>query len=192
MKARSLGSRNMTKQQFDTFVETKAREPKESDSIDWEARKLEWLDALARFYREVELWLKDYVAADKIQMKSGELLLHEEYIGTYPAQTRVIIIGADRVVLKPIGTLLIGTRGRVDMEGPKGSVKFILTGKHSNGIDISLSVVDRKGVRARKEKAQPEAPEEWVWKIATPPPKIRFIELNAEAFFDALMEVVNG
>ena len=31
-----------------------------------------------------------------------------------------------------------------------------------------------------------------VWKISTPPPKIKYLELNENSFFDALMEVING
>jgi hypothetical protein len=105
----------------------------------------------------------------------------------------VLTIGADRVVLRPIGTLLFGVRGRVDMEGPNGTVKFILTGKRSNGIRISASAAPASGrAAAPAPESEPDASEEWVWKIATAPPKVRFIELTSEAFFDALMEVVNG
>lgn len=32
---------------------------------------------------------------------------------------------------------------------------------------------------------------EWDWKIATPPPRIKYIEVNEDSFFDLLMEVIN-
>lgn len=34
--------------------------------------------------------------------------------------------------------------------------------------------------------------DELVWKIATPAPNIRFIDLTQENLLDAIMEVVNG
>jgi hypothetical protein len=78
------------------------------------------------------------------------------------------------------------------MKGPAGTVKFILTGKHSNGIRISFEIVE-KDQRAKKEPASKrDLPEEFVWKITTPPPKIQFIELTQESFFSALTEIVNG
>jgi len=183
----------MTKQEFETFLEAKAIEAKTPNAIDWDARKQEWLDALQRFYDEVEIWLTDYLRSAKIGMERRDVTLEEENLGAYRAESRVLTIGANRVVLRPIGAQLVGARGRVDMEGPKGTVKFILTGKHSNGIRISVSVVPPEGsAAASAREPQPESSEEWVWKIATPPPKVRFIELTPEAFFDALMEIVNG
>ena len=137
----------------------------------------------------MECWLKEYIAAGKISREQGEVTIEEDYIGTYKAPTRVFTIGVDRVRLRPIGTTLIGARGRVDMEGPKGAVKFILTGKHSNGVRIFISE-DSPGKSQVPAKPQHEPPEEWVWKIATPPPKVQFINLNSEAFLNAFMEVV--
>jgi hypothetical protein len=183
----------MTKQQFETFLEAKARETKTPDPVDWIARKQEWLKSLEMFYRQVELWLKDYLATGKIEMKRGDETLQEQHLGTYHAESLVLTIGMDRVVLQPIGTLLIGARGRVDMQGPKGTVKFILTGEHSDGIHVSISEAGPKGgAPAPLRKPRPKPSEEWVWKIATPPPMVRFIELTPESFFGALMEVVNG
>jgi hypothetical protein len=33
---------------------------------------------------------------------------------------------------------------------------------------------------------------EWDWKIATPPPRIQYINLEQDTFLEALMEVVGG
>jgi hypothetical protein len=32
---------------------------------------------------------------------------------------------------------------------------------------------------------------EWVWKISTPPPEMKFIELTQDAFFDMIISVAN-
>jgi hypothetical protein len=183
----------MTKQEFEIFLDEKEREAKNVPTIDWEARKQEWLKSLEKLYDDVNTWLKTYIESDKIRIEQGEVTLEEQHLAKYKAGTRTLYIGAEQVSLQPVGTLLIGARGRVDMEGPKGTVKFILTGKRSNGIRISMSVADsRQPAPVRASNPRQQEPEEWVWKIATPPPKVEFIELTAEVFMGALMEVVNG
>ena len=179
----------MTKKDFETFLESKVTEAAPQNTIDWQAQKQEWLDFLKRFYAEIDGWLKEYIAAKKISMKEQEISITEDYIGEYKAASRILKIGENQVTLRPIGTLLLGTRGRVDMEGPKGTVKFVLTGKKSNGIRITTSL-DAKKTGSKGSK--PEEPEEQVWKIATPPPKVQFIELTSESFFESLMGVIDG
>lgn len=182
----------MTKQQFETFLEARACDVKPQNRADWEARKSEWLSSLQAFYAELEAWLSDYLKTGKIEMERSEVELEEEHLGKYRAEMRVLRIGTDLVVLRPVGTFLLGTRGRVDMEGPKGAVRFILTSKHSDGDQNSLTFTPPgEQAPASSLKNQPEPPDEWVWKIATPPPKVRFIELTADLFFDALTEVLN-
>jgi hypothetical protein len=118
--------------------------------------------------------------------------LSEEHIGSYDADSMTILIGSDKVKLVPIGTLIIAAKGRVDMTGPSGTVRFILTGKHSNGVRASFRVVGQGRPAQRASPPEPALPEEFVWKIATSPPRVQFIELTPETFFSALMEVVNG
>jgi tRNA pseudouridine-54 N-methylase len=179
-------------EEFKEFVEEKANETKQARDINWRAQKQEWLRHLREFYSIIAAYLAEFVKTDKIKIESSPVFLTEEHIGTYEAESKIIVLGLHKVRLIPIGTFLIGAQGRVDMVGPAGTVKFILTGKHSNGIRISLTIQGAaKRSKAVKNKGA-EAPEEFVWKIATPPPRVRFIELTREAFFNALTEVLNG
>lgn len=181
----------MKKEDFEKILEQMNRSATETKPVDWEARKREWLQNLAGFYSQVEEYLADYKASGKLKVAMSKVSITEQYLGNYQADSMAISIAAETVTLMPIGTLLIGTKGRVDMTGPAGSVKFILTGENSNGIRISFSVVGKKQP-AREPAQQPIAQEQLVWKIATPPPKVRFIELEQETFLSALTEVLNG
>jgi hypothetical protein len=181
----------MTKEEFETFLEQRGQATREAKLIDWESRKRDWLLRLGGFYSTIEGYLAHYKNSGKLKVDRSKVPLTEEHIGTYQADAMDISIGSDKVTLAPIGTLLIGARGRVDMTGPAGTVKFVLTGRHSNGIRISVPTAG-ENPPAREASPQPSTPEEFMWKIATPPPKIRFIELGAETFFSALTEVVNG
>ena len=182
-----------TKKEFEALLDNKTREAAAQKSIDWEAQKKEWLASVEKFYGDMEHWLKKYIDNGRITIEKGVERIQEEHIGKYQAASRVIKIGNDRVFLRPVGTLLLGARGRIDMEGPKATVKFILTGKHSDGIRISLSSPSKKNSVPESTK-EPKAAlfEEQVWKIATPPPNVQLIELTAESFFKSLIGVVNG
>jgi hypothetical protein len=87
---------------------------------------------------------------------------------------------------------LIGSKGRVDVEGPSGKAALALVDKNAVGLRpvIRISIVEPK------EKRQPEVESSrkivWVWKIATPPPAVKYIELSAESFYELIMEVSNA
>jgi hypothetical protein len=85
--------------------------------------------------------------------------------------------------LTPIGTVLIGSKGRIDMSSSAGEVKFVLVEKDSKD-----PFKFKKSMNDRKKSANSLSLQ---WKISTSPPSIKFIELNEESFSDALMEVLN-
>ncbi|HTV40008.1 MAG TPA: hypothetical protein VMF08_05500 [Candidatus Sulfotelmatobacter sp.] len=183
----------MSKTEFEAVLNAKVEAAKEHSqkSVNWEDKKTLWLRALRDFYGLMDSWLSDYVQTGKIKVERAEVDIQEEHIGKYSAEMRVLKIGEEQIVFRPIGTLLVGARGRVDMEGPKGTVKFILTGKDSNGIRISVTIKgDKQTVPAPKPKTKNDR--DFVWKIATPPPNVKFIELNSDSFFDSITEVLNA
>jgi len=60
-----------------------------------------------------------------------------------------------------------------------------------NGPGLSVAIEPRDKQREVEQEKEADGIE-WAWKIATPPPRIKYIEVNAESFFDALMEVINA
>ena len=94
----------------------------------------------------------------------------------------ILKIGPARVTFKPIGTMLIGTKGRVDVEGPLGKERLSLINKRVT--------TARQLVPVRETSDSP--PIEWVWKFITPPPEMKVIELTQEAFFDMILRVANA
>ena len=116
--------------------------------------------------------------------------MQEDNLGSYNTKKLILIMGAKQVIFEPIGRLIFGAQGRIDMEGVSGKVKFIFTSNNSKDEAIAVSLVvngkpANKDVQI-KEKSPP------IWKISTPPPHLQYIDINEESFFDALMEVVNG
>ncbi len=180
----------MIKDKFEEFI-SKQKKKSSSIEIDWDIQRSEWLQHLDLFYESIELFLKPYTENKTIELSFGTKKIIEEYIGEYEAKTAQITIGSNRIKLDPIGTNLIGAKGRVDLIGPNGKIKFVLVNESASAPKISVRVWIQGEEPPTNEEEQPKVIS-WVWRIATPPPKIRYFPLEKESFLDALMEVSNG
>ena len=131
-----------------------------------------------------ETWFKPYVDAGKVTYKYTNVNLTEENIGTYSVKCMKIDFAGQSILLSPVGTLLIGTKGRIDMEGAKGKIQFILADKNSNGMKVNISI------NKKEDESEPKAID-WTWKIVLKDSRsIKFDMLNERSFFDALMEII--
>jgi len=112
----------------------------EENEIDWEERKNEWLNFVSQFYSSVESWLNPYKNKGKLSYKYEKTQPTEDCIGTYNVDVMIVDFAGQKLTLEPRGTLLIGTKGRIDMEGTRGRVQFILADKDSKGVKVRVSV----------------------------------------------------
>ena len=138
----------MANNKFDEFVNNQLAIAKREKKIDWEKKRNEWVNNLDNFYTTIKRFLKDYISKEKINLTCEKKTISEEYIGDYEVDSYTISIGKNKIKLDPIGTNIIGAKGRVDMIGPYGKVRFV------------LDIEKRTG---------------GTWKIATPPPKHRIL-----------------
>lgn len=178
----------MKRKTFDEFVNRQATRAKE-EPFERKKELAQWKDYLNKFYSVVEGFLQKYVDEKKVLLNYKSQSMDEEFIGPYEVKNLTVLIGAAQIQFKPIGTMLIGAKGRVDMTGPRGIVKFLLVDKDSSMPRVSVRVWI-KGTEPPQKL--PVNKVEWTWKISTPPPKIEYMELREETFFTAMMEVVNG
>ena len=174
---------------FGTFIEQQTAPPDPDLEVDWDQQRQEWLQHLDRFYGLVEEYLREYVDQGKVRLQRGTKKLHEEFIGDYSVATMALDIGTNRIVFDPVGTNLIGAKGRVDMQSAKGTVKFVLVPADATAIGWRSRIVV-EGSDPGPEPVEPVA--DWTWKIATSSPSGRCVELCKDSFQDAIMEVVNG
>lgn len=183
----------MSKKEFAEFINRQAPiapagpPPPEPD---WAAELQQWLKHLADLYALVDSALADFTAKGQIVVESREIELTEENIGRYRAPSRIIKFGTNTISMVPIGTLLIGTKGRVDMTGPRGVIRLILADKSSTGVSVTIQV-RTEGM----PPPEPPAPKkiDWEWKMVlrnTGMPKYQ--KLTPEVFLDALIEIANG
>lgn len=179
----------MSKKDFEDLLNKHESRPEEKE-IDWESQKDEWLEFIDQFYASLEQWFSPYKEQGTVSYTYKNAQLTEEFIGTYSVRVMTVDFAGQKLTFEPVGTLLIGTKGRIDMEGVKGRVQFILADKNSKGMKVSVSIsIDGDKPKAKEPKKTPE----WTWKIVLRESrKVSFVDFNEENFFDALMEIVNG
>ena len=162
--------------QFEKFLEQEA-EQDDSSVIDYEQEKKEWLAKIDEFYALIQEFIGDYLKQGKIIQEWKIIQLQEDYFGEYDVKELILKIGKKRLIFKPIGRFLIGfNRGRIDLLSDIGTVRFVFLPEDLE----SPQITDFHNSHAK-----------WCWKIATSPPKVSYLELTEQSFFEALMEVVN-
>lgn len=128
-----------------------------------------------------------FIQAGGVRLDYRDIELNEENIGSYTARQMILRIGRQEITMTPVGTLLIGAKGRAPRDGRASSWS---TGRPpARGSKVTVNISDTP-----EPPTAQAAPKEvtWVWKIATSPPNIRYIELTQESLFQALMEVAGG
>ena len=190
----------MSKQAFSQFLQhanSRGTATSQDEEIDWEAEKTLWLSHLNGLYDQVTSWTAEYTQSGQMRIIQDNVQLREPEIGPYAASVLRIWVGTIEVIMMPIGTAVVGTKGRVDLQGPAGIIRLVLGGK--NWTHPQLVYRQRKyGSATRKAAALQSVAdvgvrdEEWTWKVSTNPPSIRYHDLTADTFFEALLKVLNG
>ena len=176
---------------FEDFVDRQHQMASETEPpVDWAEELKVWKSNLHGFIKKVLEFLRPYIEQNRIRVEHVKKRIHEQHIGRYEVQTIEVTIGNTRVKFDPIGTNLFGAKGRVDMKGPSGTVRYVLVPENSTRAHVRIRI------RSKEDDPEHQEPEhvatKWTWKISTPPPNIRYIEFQEETFQTAIMEVVNG
>jgi len=182
----------MDNTEFDQFVARQQATAAEVATIDWEQQRDEWLDRLRSLHAKIESFLGKYLRSGQIIIEYVQVILNEEHIGLYEAPQMILRIGGQQVDLVPIGTLLIGSKGRVDVVGPVGRAQIVLVDRKAPGLASLIHVTVGVGGKAPEPHVKKAREIEWEWKIVGRPPGRRFIELTQQSLFQLIMEVTNG
>ena len=138
------------------------------------------------FFSHVENdWLKEYIN-NGVSVSTDTITIFEERLGNYMVESRLITIGCHKIKLTPIGTILIGTPARIDMEYGSLSAMFVMVGENITcaGDQIVISI---NGERARKRKD----PGQLVWKYVKNNRQRNYMTVTADTFQKAIMTLIN-
>ena len=184
----------MSNSDFDAFVKRQQAKKHEEAAFDPRKQLEEWLGHLDALYKQATKFLETYVQNGSAQIEYREIELNEEFSGPYSAREMLLKIGSSTITFTPIGTMLIGMKGRVDVQGPLGSARLNLVNKDVSYarqlVQVAVTIAGQP--RSAPQPAAATRKIEWAWKIATPPPEMRFIDLTKETFFNMVLSVADA
>ena len=99
-------------------LEEKARalaDAQTEQSIDVDAERKWWIDTVDELYTQVSGWLRDLEKKKLVEISRTRIRLSEEHLGPYGIDALVLTFGPAAVVLRPMGRLIVGALGRLDM-----------------------------------------------------------------------------
>ncbi len=88
-------------------------------------RRKEWLEALDKLFQQIHSWLAEAENEKLIKVHESLVKISEEALGTYEAPSLTLTVGTKTVKLQPIGGVIIGADGRVDMQSSRGTYMFL-------------------------------------------------------------------
>lgn len=173
----------MTSEDFKAFLNKQTQVKKQEDTIDWEAKKTQWIKHANEFVNDVRKYLSEF---SEITTSTVSINITEDKLGSYQAPKLIIHLPKEIIELIPIGTLLIGAHGRFDMKGLAGTVKWVLVPVEAEKPTVKLTINDKD------QPADTEESDKLVWKVATPAPNIRYLSFTKDILLEAIMEVSHG
>ena len=180
----------MANTEFDDFIKQQKAQAATPATFDPRLRLNEWLLHVEELYALVEKYLHTYIKGGDIKQNFEKLELNEDLLGAYDIKRMVLVIGLQQVVLQPVGAIIIGARGRVDIRGPKGSAKLVLVEKQSTKIRMSVGALT--GTERPPLGPVATQPAELSWKFSAAPRSRELIELTSESLMTAIMEVTGA
>ena len=97
-------------------------------------------------------------------------------------------IGNDGVIAQPVGTLLIGSSGRVDLSGPRKTLRMVLLEKGGPTMKVTIAGTGAPTETSSQSLVRGEVDHRG-WYFATQPPAVTVTAFDEESFRDAIMDV---
>lgn len=149
------------------------------------------------FYECVEQdWLKELIDSKQVVCSKKEISVTEERLGTYSIEEMTLYLGRFVIRLIPIGTILIGSPGRVDMIYEGKSRMLVLVDKRIKSAAQQIvfktymgsTPIDKRDVSSRKPLPKPE----YVWKFIDDPRQYTYSIVDKDSFQNLIVELING
>ncbi|MDR6904071.1 hypothetical protein [Rhizobium miluonense] len=183
----------MATSEFDDFIRRQQAKRQESAQLDVGRELDEWRKHLSTLYDTVEAYMSAYIREGAATIKYRPIELNEEFSGPYEVNQMSLTIEPSVIQFKPIGTMLIGSKGRVDVQGPQGEARLVLVNrKVSEARELIHIRVSVSGAPPAPPSITTQEPIEWAWKLATRPPNMRFIDLDEATFFNMILMVADA
>jgi hypothetical protein len=172
---------------LDDLLKTAAGKQTAENLIDRKNQIQKWNQEIQKLYTQVEQWLKSSIQKKYVTVEKKPIVLEEENLGKYNVESLEIHIGKGKIIFEPIGMLIIGARGRIDVTGPYGRKEMLLLlgDNETPGVRVTIHIPGQTSETIKEEISPP--PKELIWKLAIKNPNLKVVPLS-ESIFEELME----
>lgn len=121
---------------FEKLVQQFAERHREDDAahpVDWEEMKRWWVTKVHELFDQIDGWLRPLTESGAVQSSRGRTLLTEEDLGHYEIESLQLQVASRSLRFEPVGTMLIGAFGRIEVQGPNGSAVLLLLSTVTDG-----------------------------------------------------------
>jgi hypothetical protein len=101
----------------------------------------EWQEVVSNLLSKIETWLAPALS-EGLNLKRYETEIDEEGLGKYVAPALELEFEGIRVKIEPVGRLVIGARGRVDISSPLGVYHLVRLDPDKDGWYLVRDRVD--------------------------------------------------
>ena len=172
---------------FKKFVEQRVES---AAALNREEKLAAWKGELDKLYADMEGYLKPYIGSG-IRIERRPVETTEDELGSYTVDALVIFIGNAEVIVEPLGTLVIGARGGVDLSGFHGRRRIVLLEKGGPVQTITI-----RGANGLEEESTRSPLRNDIshrgWYLVTSPPNLTATPLDADSFQRAIMYVAGA
>jgi len=99
----------------------------EEKQMNWTEIREQWLQDINALYGKVKEWLQEPLAEQLVLIGWTEHTISEEGLGTYQAPGLKIFAKMKQIEFIPVGRLIIGAQGRIDIFTDKGDLMLLKT-----------------------------------------------------------------
>ena len=170
---------------FKKFVENENKKKSESQ-FNPNERIHEFRRFVNIFYQSVESdWLYPFIESDEISTVEIERRIEEQFLGQYNINEKIIIIGNQSLFLRPVGTMLPGSFGRIDLTYEARSEMFVLVNPQ---IETPKQMLDNMYYNSMFN----ELHEDLIWKFVIKQPRLKYETITSDVFQKVIMEIIYG
>ena len=120
---------------FDKLVQdfaARSKKPEADIAIEWDEIKRSWIKATTTLYDQVDAWLQSLIESGSVKSSRRTAQAGEDELGPYEIPSLTLQVGGKDVTFLPVGTLLLGALGRIEVSGPFGRAALLLMGTDGN------------------------------------------------------------
>lgn len=153
--------------------------------------RIEYFQKLVQgFFETMEKeWFKEAIDEGLMEIEKSEMLITEEALGQYKTEKRRLKFGNEVIDFVPIGTIMLGTDARIDMDYKQNKVMFVHVGENVKSAS-DLIVIRVNGEIERKPKSAASVKK--VWKLTYANARTIYTEATAQSVQQLIMDLVNA